>query len=193
MGRILYISDLHFGHRNVIGFDHRPFKTVQEMDETIIRNWQDKVRDDDHVYLLGDLEYKSGKDPRYYLEQLPGHKHLIIGNHDWRMLENKKSMAYFESADKMLRINDRDRDIVLCHYPMLDWDGMYHKTFHIYGHIHASRNDTYRVMASLRGNNSFNAAACINHYEPVTFEELVVNNLAFRENGIGGEEKTYDR
>ena len=34
---IYYISDLHFGHRNVIAMDGRPFETIEEMDATLIR------------------------------------------------------------------------------------------------------------------------------------------------------------
>ena len=49
----LYISDLHFGHKNIIGFDHRPFKDVDEMDHTMIQLWNGRVYDDDHVYIIG--------------------------------------------------------------------------------------------------------------------------------------------
>ena len=44
---ILYTSDLHFGHSNVIGFDHRPFADVAEMDHVLIELWNGRVQPDD--------------------------------------------------------------------------------------------------------------------------------------------------
>ena len=55
MAKKFYISDTHFGHFNAIDFDHRPFKTTEEMDEALIKNWQDTVQEEDNVYILGDF------------------------------------------------------------------------------------------------------------------------------------------
>ena len=79
---IFYISDLHFGHKNIIAFDNRPFKTVEEMDEVLISNWNQTVSSGDHVYILGDLCWGKAKDWPAVLERLSGNKHLIRGNHD---------------------------------------------------------------------------------------------------------------
>ena len=57
----LYISDLHFGHRNVIGFDHRPFSDVEEMDRVLISLWNSRVSKDDEVYIIGDFCYRTVK------------------------------------------------------------------------------------------------------------------------------------
>lgn len=46
---IFYISDMHFGHKNVIKFDNRPFNDVDEMDAELIRLWNSKVSAGDHV------------------------------------------------------------------------------------------------------------------------------------------------
>ncbi len=50
-----YISDLHLGHYNVIKMCNRPFSSVEEMDETLINNWNAAVHDEDDVYILGDF------------------------------------------------------------------------------------------------------------------------------------------
>lgn len=50
-----YISDCHFGHKNIVAYDHRPFFSVDEMDAEMIRNWQSVVSDNDTVYILGDF------------------------------------------------------------------------------------------------------------------------------------------
>ena len=83
----LYISDLHFGHKNVILFDHRPFSDVDTMDHCLIQLWNSRVSADDDVYIVGDFCYRSGRTPDWYLRQLNGHKHLIIGNHDKATLD----------------------------------------------------------------------------------------------------------
>lgn len=50
-----FISDLHLGHKNVLKFDNRPFINIEEHDKTIIDNWNNKVNDNDDVYVLGVL------------------------------------------------------------------------------------------------------------------------------------------
>ena len=50
-----YISDLHFDHTNVIKFDNRPFKDVEEMNNALIHNWNSVVKKNDIVYVLGDF------------------------------------------------------------------------------------------------------------------------------------------
>ena len=67
---IYYTSDLHFGHRNVLKFDNRPFANVDEMDLVLIENWNNRVQPDDTVYILGDFCYKSDRAAKWYLQQL---------------------------------------------------------------------------------------------------------------------------
>ena len=78
----LYIADLHLGHTNVIKIDNRPFANVEEMNQKLIENWNNKVHSDDQVFILGD--FCCGKEDEwvYFLEQMKGVKTLIKGNHD---------------------------------------------------------------------------------------------------------------
>ena len=89
-----YIADTHFGHDNIIRFSNRPFNSADEMDKAIIANWNKKVKPDDDVYILGDFAYK-GKDYRYYIKQLNGNKHLVIGNHDTKTVNKSKGTNCF--------------------------------------------------------------------------------------------------
>lgn len=50
-----FISDLHFGHKNVLAFDNRPFDNIEQHDNALIRNWNNAVNIDDDVYILGDI------------------------------------------------------------------------------------------------------------------------------------------
>ena len=50
-----YTSDLHFGHKNIIKYEDRPFSSIEEMDEALIDKWNKKVKKNDEVYILGDF------------------------------------------------------------------------------------------------------------------------------------------
>ncbi len=173
-----YIGDLHFGHQSVIEFDKRPFQDVEEMDQRLIQLWNEKVSKDDQVYVLGDFAFRNKKPAEWYLSQLKGSKHLIIGNHDRKLLKNETAMGYFQSVDKMMHVKDMGRQICLCHYPVIDWFGMYYGSWHIYGHIHNGGNESAQYMKKLE--RALNASACINHYAPVSFEELEANNAEWK-------------
>ena len=69
MGKIFFTGDLHFGHANVIAFDNRPFKTVEEMDAELIRRWNSKVGKGDLTYVLGDMIWKARNDDAPELNQ----------------------------------------------------------------------------------------------------------------------------
>ena len=112
----LYISDLHFGHKNVIKFDNRPFSDVEEMDRYMIDCWNSRVQEDDMVYIVGDICYRSHKGAEWYLSQLRGHKILILGNHDGPILENKVARKYLDEIEQMMQVKDGDNDICLCHF-----------------------------------------------------------------------------
>lgn len=174
----LYIADLHFGHANCINFDHRPFSDVTEMDNVLIQLWNGRVYDDDDVYIIGDFCFKNAQDPVWYLKQLKGHKHLIKGNHDWKMLKNEEAVAYFESIDDLLMVEDSGEKIVLCHYPLAEWNNMFHGSWHIYGHIHANEGETADFMRTRE--RALNAGCMLNNYTPVSFRELRENNERMR-------------
>ena len=175
----LYTGDLHFGHSNVIGFDHRPFADCNEMDRVMIELWNGRVQPDDTVYIVGDFCYRSQHDEEWYLRQLKGHKILILGNHDIHILNNPKALQYLEGVEKMMHIQDEGKQICLCHFPIAEWNGYFKGNWHIYGHIHNRRNETYEFMK--KKERALNAGCMINNYAPVSFKELVRNNACFKQ------------
>ena len=175
---ILYISDLHFGHNNILKYDNRPFKDVDEMDHVMIELWNGRVQSDDTVYIIGDVCHKSGHSSAWYLRQLKGHKYLIIGNHDDPVLKNPEAMDMLDGIESMMEIHDGDKHVCLCHYPIIEWNSYYHGSWHIYGHIHNRRDETYEIMEKKK--RALNAGCMINNYMPVSFNELVRNNEIFK-------------
>ena len=79
---LFFTSDSHFNHENIIRFCKRPFKDTKEMDEALINNWNNVVGQDDTVFHLGDFAFGGSELWNGVLNQLNGHKILIVGNHD---------------------------------------------------------------------------------------------------------------
>ena len=181
MSRVFYTSDLHLGHENIqwLGYG-RPFKSIQDHDDELICRWNEKVGPDDHVYVLGDFSYRSAVAVHQYLEQMEGHKHLIVGNHDSKWMRNERALAHFESVDDSLNATIDGRHLFLSHAPVKPKPS---HAVHVYGHIHADKpEEVWPYLADLGERGlALNASVDINNYEPVTFEELVENNRRWRE------------
>lgn len=171
--RKYYIADCHFGDEEVIRFSHRPFSTVEEMDETMIARWNRTVKVSDEVYIIGDLIHRC-LEPEKYLERLNGHLHLILGNHDRCIEENPSLHRYFEEITTYAVVYDHHHRLVLFHYPMLEWDGYYYGTWHLYGHIHNHPSLTQERTKELP--KALNCGADVVGYCPRTFDELVAIN-----------------
>lgn len=172
---ILFTSDLHLGHANIIRHCNRPFASVEEMDEVLIANWNRKVHRDDTVYILGDLMFRNKRPPEEYLSQLKGKKHLVVGNHDKAWMKKVKLEDWFESVNMMLFTSDGQRHLTMCHYPMMTWPFANHEGWHIYAHIHDNTSMDYWPLIE-RSPRMLNAGVDINGFAPVTFEEMKENN-----------------
>ena len=166
-----YIADTHFGHDNIRRLSHRPFQSIEEMDETLIKNWNRKITDEDDVYILGDFSFK-GKDPIFYLKQLKGRKHLITGNHDKAILKNPDCRKLFVEIADLKTIQDGENRIVCCHYPLVEWDGYYRNTLHFYGHVHNNFHNETVAYAS-RMKNAYNVGVDVIGFEPKTAKEII--------------------
>ena len=139
-----YISDLHFGHTNILSFDNRPFDTVEENDNAIINNWNNVVDFNDDVYILGDISWYNSTETIKILQQLNGNKHRIIGNHDKKLLKNPKLRNEFvEICDYKEITFDDGTGLILCHYPIIAFKNHYYGWWHFYGHVH---NNTWEDM-----------------------------------------------
>ena len=174
---IFFTSDLHFGHANVLRLCERPFETIEEMNETFIENWNDRVTGRDSVYIVGDLFFRC-EDPEAILRRLRGKKHLITGNHDGSWMCKTDTGKYFKSIELMSVISDGLRAITLCHYPLLTWNHA-KKSYMVHGHIHAKTDMDFWPLIAAR-ENVLNAGVDINGFQPVTFDELLANNIRFK-------------
>jgi calcineurin-like phosphoesterase family protein len=145
---IFFISDLHTFHKNIIQFDDRPFKDLDEMHFELIKRWNDVVSDDDIVFHLGDLSFGRSESAKWFVHSLNGKIHHIMGNHD-RMkdiIKLDRFEAVYEYGTEIW-IKDEDIDargsggyqhIIMSHYPILSWNRAHYGSFHLHGHCHGS-------------------------------------------------------
>jgi calcineurin-like phosphoesterase family protein len=69
---VFFTADTHFGHTNIIKHVGRPFTSVEDMDKTIIRNWNRAVCPTDTIYHLGDVSTHRPQRTREILHLLNG-------------------------------------------------------------------------------------------------------------------------
>lgn len=138
MSKDFYISDLHFGHFNVIRYDNRPFKTIEEMDNTLIKNWNKAVSNKDCVWILGDISWYDDNKTSEIFKQLNGTKILIKGNHDNIKRSSELAKCFTSIQDYAEYYLDKKNKVIMSHYPMPFWNGQFRDTVHLYGHVHNS-------------------------------------------------------
>lgn len=145
-------SDTHFFHDSLLGnsdFAPRPFADVDEMNQTIVTHWNEKVGENDLVYHLGDVALYFLKPQRdayqaifELLDLLHGHLVMIKGNHDsralFKYLESKNyvfnGMPKFQFEDVGVLLKYNHRQYYLTHYPLML--GIAPQITNLHGHIH---------------------------------------------------------
>jgi calcineurin-like phosphoesterase family protein len=137
MPAVFLVSDTHFGHAGVCRFTHddgvtkvRPWTDPDEMDEEMVRRWNDRVRPNDKVYHLGDVVINRRCLPT--LARLNGDKVLIRGNHD--IFRDDEYRKYFRE----LRAYHVMNGMILSHIP-IHTESLGRFGVNIHGHLHHNR------------------------------------------------------
>jgi calcineurin-like phosphoesterase family protein len=129
-----FISDEHYGHERIIEYNKRPFKTIDEMDETIISNSNSVVSKNDITVHGGDFTLWKDVAGIYkkYINRLNGNHIFLKGSHDY-WLPRRKSMQIWE---KNIFVENRKYYFVVCHYAMRVWARSHYNSLQLYGHSH---------------------------------------------------------
>lgn len=144
MSKIWLTSDLHFNHDKDFIWGARGFKNIYEMNDAIIKNWNNTVDIEDDIYVLGDLMFGDTELGINMIKQLKGKIHIIRGNHDSdaRIALYKECWNVVEVCDaKWLKIGKQS--FFLSHYPCLtdnhdDGKPLNRRVISLCGHIHTS-------------------------------------------------------
>lgn len=129
--RVFFVSDTHFGHRKMVAMENgeriRPFATVEEHDEEIVRRWNETVDPRDVVYHLGDVVIN--RRALQTCARLNGRKKLVMGNHDNFRVD--EYMQYFESLHGAVQFSK----CILSHVPV-HTNQLKRFVANIHGHLH---------------------------------------------------------
>lgn len=181
---IWFTADQHFNHAGIISFCERPFSLVAEMNEYLINQWNECVKTNDTIYVLGDFAFFSKKSSLCpILERLKGKKHLIEGNHDRQNKVSNNTLSFWESISPYLEITVQDREawqgrqrITMCHYPMVTWRERQRGGWMLHGHAHG----TFRNEVRCADCDSLIFSDCkrldvgvdVTNYRPISYEEI---------------------
>ena len=171
--KLFLTSDSHLGHFNICKYCHRPFQSRSEMDQTLIKNWNEVVPEDGIVVHCGDFMLPHDEDIKEYnkyLNRLHGRVLLLNGNHD------RTSLDWV--SDKLIAVRDQAMIIVdgvkifAQHYPCAAFNGDYH----VYGHIHTLADGTcYGIdgdVTKVMRKNTYDVGVDQNGYTPVSYWQL---------------------
>jgi calcineurin-like phosphoesterase family protein len=175
-----FTSDLHLGHQRIIELCDRPYSNVDEMNQALIDNWNTRVANGDHVYVLGDVAMGKIANTLPLAGLLKGTKFLVPGNHDRCWIGNKKVREqdvriYEEVGFHVLQSQHRHLRWLLCHFPMTgDSQGVDRYAEHrptlqgssaiIHGHVH----NQWKVNGK-----QINVGVDVWDYRPAHYDEVI--------------------
>jgi len=141
MNKIYFCSDLHLCHDRDFIYKPRGFNSVHEMNEQIIKNFNEVMDWTDHLYILGDCFLNDNEEGMSYMRRLPGIKHIIWGNHDTAARQELMQLENFDCLGYAHQMRLNGYSIYLSHYPTLasnydDDKPLKRRTICLCGHVH---------------------------------------------------------
>lgn len=159
-----FTSDTHMGHANIIKYCNRPFANVDEMNETLIKNINEKVKENDTLYHLGDFAMGGKNNAKKFREQINCKNIILIfGNHDHP--KDKDFCSLFSRTYDMYTYKGYGNHIVLCHYSLKTWNNAHHGWYSLYGHSHNTLPDDPHSL-------SFDIGVDCHNYKPLSIKDV---------------------
>lgn len=173
--KIWFTADPHFFHKNIIKYVGRPFKNIEEMNETLLTNWNKLVKKDDLIFVLGDFCLGSTKDCGNVLSKLNGNKVLIIGNHEKSVLKSVVNRDFFNGGiyERLeIRVNDKEvsdefQDLILDHYTMTTWNKSHRGAWQLFGHVHGLLDNNLNLSP-----NQMDVGVDSHDYSPISYDRV---------------------
>lgn len=133
--KVWVTSDTHFCHKNILIYEaaNRPFKDRDEMNEELIRRWNEKVGDDDVVFHLGDFSFGGRHRIEEIVKRLKGRKFLLLGNHDREQHFDWVGMGFERVFAAPFLF---DHKFIMSHEPLKE---IPEGKVNVFGHVHGSK------------------------------------------------------
>lgn len=191
MNNIWFVSDTHFMHKNLcLGVSEwddkeqscRNFQTLEEMNELIVSNINKYVKEDDILYHLGDWSF-GGIENIWKFRKLINCKniYLVPGNHDHHIKSNKilpnciirtfnlnSKDVFTEVLPELTKITIDKKEVILCHFPLEEWENMDRGSIHLHGHSHHTKDYTDLNMYTKR----MDVGMDWEEFRPYSWEEI---------------------
>ena len=168
---LYFTSDLHFCHENIIRHTNRSFRNAEEMNQTLIKNWNQIVSAGDEIYILGDFTMKGPEIAMELLSQLKGKKHLILGNHDRFAKNSGFEQTLFASIREYAEVTYQNTRFILFHYPILEWNAFFRGSVHLHGHQH--NHEDYNLRNRQEGVLRYDVGVDANQMAPISAEKII--------------------
>jgi calcineurin-like phosphoesterase family protein len=153
--QLFFTSDTHYSHKNICRATTewedaedktRDFKSLEYMNDTIVNNINGRVGENDILFHLGDWSFGGFEKIQELRDRIVCKNiHLILGNHDHHIENNKAEIqTAFSSVNHYLDLEVYDSSFgkftkfrfILMHYPIASWIDMNKGTMHLHGHVH---------------------------------------------------------
>lgn len=174
-----FIADTHYGHSNILNYECRPFKSLEEMEEKMVDAWNSVVEDSDTVWFAGDFSFKGYDDIKRILLKLKGNIKFIKGNHDkhktYYTLNDEGIIESFDEVGSYIKTNKLQ--FYISHFPMQI--GERPRIYNIHGHIHSEYSmfrDQINVGVDSKFMHEYYENEGVNFGTPVSLE-YILNNL----------------
>lgn len=139
-----FISDTHFSHDGILNFckEYRPFDSIEEHDEFIIKKWNSIVSNRDTIVHLGDVCFKPATRLDQIMPRLNGIKKLVLGNHDVSNMN-----TYLKYFFRISSVHEEKKiGLLFSHYPVHPCQLDFRYKFNVHGHMHAHKINDQRYL-----------------------------------------------
>jgi len=153
-------SDTHWYHSRILEYCDRPFKSVEKMNQALIKNWNKAVGEYDVIFHLGDVGFGSKKHMADLIQQLNGYKILIMGNHDKR-----RSVGWWLDVgfQEVYKKPVPFQNIIFSHEPV-SMEKLFDYDFNIHGHTH---------LQCLEDDRYINVSVDVTEFIPVDLGDMI--------------------
>jgi calcineurin-like phosphoesterase family protein len=164
MNNVFFTADTHFNHRKCQElFRNNHFSSLEEMNETIIERWNERISKSDRVYHLGDVALGTPSEARKILNRLNGQIYLIRGNHE-SVAEHKLCVDRFVWIKDYFGLKVGTQKIYLFHYALRTWNCMHYGSWSLHAHSHGSLPEL--------NHRSFDVGVDPWDFYPVSYDEV---------------------